>query len=591
MPQLNWLGRGLAAVVVALVPHADALAWASPQAASSPPPRTASADPYAEARRLLEEKDFVKAAEAFAALADKNPYDGWVWGNRGFCLHALKRYDEAIPCFLKAVELDASPQTYLYNVCCSNSLLGKKDEAFKWLERALDARYVDQESLENDTDLVPLRDDPRFAVLTGITRELKAPLVHSRDEGWRWDLDFYARRMKQMHWSLFNKISEQAFRSDLDKLRQDVPELDDDHVRARLRELTAKVGDGHTVSMFFAEGSTTIRRLPIHLYSFKEGLYVIGAAKDQAGLIGSKVLEIGALSADAALSAVRRFISVDNEMGYRSAAPDHLVLAMLEREIGASTDESGVELTLATSDSASKKVHVASVDLALRTPGGFFRSDFSYLHQAAGAPPPYLRDTARNLRMDYDEARKLVYFRFGGIGDDPDMTLAKFSDQLFAFIESHRAEQLVIDMRYNGGGNTDLTRPLINGLAASRVNRTGHLWVIVGRRTFSAAQNTVNTFDVFDHPIFVGEPTGSRPRFIGESTWFVLPHQKTRVYCSSRYWQVLDSTDNRPWVPPQIVAEPTFADYAIGRDAAMEAIYAALAASAPRETPGESDQR
>ena len=590
MPQLNFLARGLAAFLLALVPRVHALASAFPQAASSPPDRSASADPYAEARRLLVAKDFAKAADAFAVLAEKNPYDGWIWGNRGFCLHALKRYDEAIPCFLKAVELDASPQTYLYNLCCSYSLLGKKDEAFSWLRRALDARYVDQETLENDTDLVPLRDDPRFAELTGITRELKSPLVHSRDEGWRWDLDFYARRMKQMHWSLFNKVSEQAFRSDLDKLRQDVATLDDDQVRARLREITAKVGDGHTVSMLFREGSTTIRRLPIHLYSFKEGLYVIGASKEHADLIGSRVLAVGPLAVDAALAAVRKYISVDNEMGYRSAAPDHLVLAMLEREIGAATDESGVDLTLASTDSAPKNVHVASTELPLRVPGGFFRSDFTYLH--AAAPPLYLRETGRNLRMDYDDGRKLVYFRFGGIGDDPDMTLAKFCDQLFAFIESHRAEHLVIDMRYNGGGNTDLIPPLINGLAgASRVNRTGHFWVIVGRRTFSAAQNTVNLFNAFDHPIFVGEPTGSRPRFIGESTWFVLPHQRTRVFCSSRYWQVLDSTDDRPWVPPQIVAEPTFADYAAGRDVAMEAIYAALPPNEPREARGETDQR
>ncbi len=590
MPRSNFPARAVASACLASILCAGALASPAPQSAASPQLRSASPDPYDEARRLLEEKNYEKAAEAFAALAEKNPYDGWIAGNRGFCLHALKRYDEAIPCFLRAVEIDASPQTYLYNLCCSYSLLGKKDEAFGWLERALNARYVDQETLENDTDLVPLRDDPRFAVLTGITRELKSPLVHSRDEGWRWDLDFYARRMKQMHWSLFNRVSEQAFRSDLEKLEQDVPKLDDDQVRARLREITAKVGDGHTVSMFFPEGSKTIRRLPLHLYSFKEGLYVIGAAKDHSDLIGSKVLAIGPLAADAALAAVRKYISVDNDMGYRSAAPDHLVLAMLEREIGVSTDESGVDLTLETSSSAPKKVHVASAEIPLRVPGGFFRSDFTYLHQA-GTPPPYLRETGRNLRMDYDEARKLVYFRFGGIGDDPDMTLAKFSDQLFAFIDSHRAEHLVVDMRYNGGGNTDLTRPLINGLGASRVDRPGHLWVIIGRRTFSAAQNTVNQFNTFDHPIFVGEPTGSRPRFIGESTWFVLPHQKTRVFCSSRYWQVLDSTDNRPWVPPEIVAEPTFADYAIGRDAAMEAIYAALPPSSPRETPGESDQR
>ena len=46
----------------------------------------------------------------------------------------------------------------------------------------------------------------------------------------------------------------------------------------------------------------------------------------------------------------------------------------------------------------------------------------------------------------------------------------------------------------------------------------GHLFVIIGRRTFSAAQNTVNMIEKNTNATFVGEPTGSRPNFVGEST-------------------------------------------------------------------------
>jgi tetratricopeptide (TPR) repeat protein len=591
------LERVLAVFLIACIarsapPQSAGVSSAPPAATAPPANRSASADPYGEAKRLIAEKKFAEAGDVLAALAAKNPWDGWIWGNRGYCLHALGRYSEAIPFFQKAVELDASPATYLYDLCCSSSLMGNKDEAFAWLKKALDARFVDQSTLEEDTDLDPLRGDPRFAELTGITLKLKAPLVHSRDEGWRWDLDFYARRMKQMHWSLYDKVSETDFHAALESLKRDVASLDDDQARARLRKITATVGDGHTVSMVFAEGNKTIRRLPIHLYSFKEGLYVIGASKDHTDLIGANVIAIGSLAADAALAAVRPYISVDNEMGYRNGAPDHLVLPIFLREIGAARDESGADITIRTSNDAPRNVHLEPVDAAVRTPGGFFRSDFTYMHQAGGQAPPYLRETARNLRLDSDADRKLVYFRFGAIADDPDMTIAKLSEQLFERIEQEHAEHLVIDMRFNGGGNTDLIRPLINGLGgAKRVNREGHLWVIIGRRTFSAAQNTVNLINAFDHPIFVGEPTGSRPRFIGESTSFVLPHARTRVYCSSRYWQVLDSTDDRCWIPPQIAAEPTFADYSAGRDPAMEAIHAAVDAAKERESPGENEPR
>jgi hypothetical protein len=93
--------------------------------------------------------------------------------------------------------------------------------------------------------------------------------------------------------------------------------------------------------------------------------------------------------------------------------------------------------------------------------------------------------------------------------------------------------------------------------------------------------------------VFVGEPTGSRPHFVGESTWFILPHCRTRVTCSSRYWQFMDSTDERTWVSPDLAAVPTFASYAANADPAMDAILALIdrgpAPAAARDAPPATD--
>ena len=53
--------------------------------------------------------------------------------------------------------------------------------------------------------------------------------------------------------------------------------------------------------------------------------------------------------------------------------------------------------------------------------------------------------------------------------------------------------------------------------------------MIIGRNTFSAAQNTVNMMESTRNATFVGEPTGSRPNFVGESTYIVMPYSKLRV--------------------------------------------------------------
>ena len=54
---------------------------------------------------------------------------------------------------------------------------------------------------------------------------------------------------------------------------------------------------------------------------------------------------------------------------------------------------------------------------------------------------------------------------------------------MLSFVEENDVEKLVIDMRWNNGGNAMMLMPLINGLVRSKVNRTGRLFVIVGRYT------------------------------------------------------------------------------------------------------------
>jgi hypothetical protein len=79
------------------------------------------------------------------------------------------------------------------------------------------------------------------------------------------------------------------------------------------------------------------------------------------------------------------------------------------------------------------------------------------------------------------------------------------------------------------------------------------------------------------NPIFVGEPSGSRPNFIGETIPFELPYSKTIVNVSDLYWQTSWPGDHRTWIPPEILAPPTFETYRHNRDPAMEAIFECVA--------------
>ncbi|HNC44260.1 MAG TPA: hypothetical protein PLU80_08840, partial [Acidobacteriota bacterium] len=109
-------------------------------------------------------------------------------------------------------------------------------------------------------------------------------------------------------------------------------------------------------------------------------------------------------------------------------------------------------------------------------------------------------------------------------------------------------------------------------IRAEKISRYGQLFVIVGRRTFSAAQNAATLIERNTSAIFVGEPTGSSPNFIGEEIPFELPYSKLMANVSDLYWQSSWPFDYRTWIAPVLYTPPSFELYRTHRDPALEAI-------------------
>ena len=88
--------------------------------------------------------------------------------------------------------------------------------------------------------------------------------------------------------------------------------------------------------------------------------------------------------------------------------------------------------------------------------------------------------------------------------------------------------------------------------------------MIIGRRTYSAAQNTATYFGRYTNATFVGEEVP-----------VTLPYGRLRANVSHLFWQSSWPQDRRIWLAPQVDVPPTFADFRAGRDAAIAAILAA----------------
>ena len=167
---------------------------------------------------------------------------------------------------------------------------------------------------------------------------------------------------------------------------------------------------------------------------------------------------------------------------------------------------------------------------------------------------------------------RAVYAQFGSVRDTPQETVAAFFERVFALVEEQRAERLVLDIRQNTGGNGWLNRPLIHRLIRDdRINAWGHLFVIIGRLTFSAAMALAVALERHTRALFVGEPTGSRPNVYGETNRLTLPHSRVEASISSLWWQCSEPMDDRPWLAPELPTPLSVEDYIANRDPALDA--------------------
>jgi len=111
---------------------------------------------------------------------------------------------------------------------------------------------------------------------------------------------------------------------------------------------------------------------------------------------------------------------------------------------------------------------------------------------------------------------------------------------------------------------------LVNPIAATpAINRRGHLFVLIGNLTFSAAMSNSAHFRQKTAAILVGEPIGERPNSYQENRELSLPNSHIVISYSTRFYKfVPDGAENR--VRPDIDVETTWEDVRAGRDPVLQ---------------------
>ena len=118
-----------------------------------------------QASITLREGNVDGAIASYRALIAQNREDRSAWLGLGRALHQLKRYEEAITAHSEAAKGTAERPRALFNLSCEYALIGQKEKAIEAAGKAIEAGFRTKWSFENDPDLAPIREDPRFKAL------------------------------------------------------------------------------------------------------------------------------------------------------------------------------------------------------------------------------------------------------------------------------------------------------------------------------------------------------------------------------------------------------------------------------------------
>jgi Tetratricopeptide repeat len=411
-------------------------------------------------------------------------------------------------------------------------------------------------------------------------------------EDWRHDLDEMVLDVKGIHPDPFARVGRLQFLRAADVLRADLPRLTEEQRVVRAMRLIASIGDTHTQ---LEPGRPDFALwYPVRIYEFSDGYFVTAAHRSVADLAGAQLLEAAGRPIAGVVDDARSLMGADNVfagkeyvfafsnaalmkgLGHANAAGELKIKCRL-------ADGRIVERTLVPhrSDDARYDKDDSTFEWHFQAEMGGppFGGVDAWLSVYDGLPYAAFRTTSgeRPLRLmnrrgfsyKYLPAQNAFYIQSNFIGSNLE---TEFGEALRE-VDKVKPRRLIVDFRYNFGGDGSH----VPGMAREFIKRADdppwqELYILTGRRTLSAGIMAVVAVTKNTSHTSAGEPMSAPINSYGNAR--SLPFAKTglRLELSTVKHQLGDPDDIAPFPPVDIPAPFSFADYASGRDPAVDPI-------------------
>ncbi|HYR06868.1 MAG TPA: hypothetical protein VEQ60_03790, partial [Longimicrobium sp.] len=404
------------------------------------------------ARALYENSQWAEVEPLLERLVREYPRDPENWTMLGRTRFRLRKFREAAAAWEQAGPLTGWDLEFGNGYRAAQAYAGAGDRAaaLALLRRMIFEQHgIWRQDLAEWPGFAMLKDDPEFREIIGVVDTAG----WTRDQGWAYDLDFLYGELHRVNPDFRGKPLPAEVTRRYEALKRDIPRLSDEQIFVGMERMLAPLHQGH-VTLFEPPGN---RYLPARLYAFPEGVFIIESSVPE--LVGARIVAFGDTPAEEAMRLLAETASVDGDMEHLWAVARLAETAYL-KGLGFTDRADSVRLTLQSRDGRTRTVRVATLATA---PEG--RQD--RLAPPPGvAPPLFLRDivvTQKHWETPLPE-HDALYVQVNNLVDEENETLAQFGRRLWTVLDSVRPKNLILDLRHNNGGTTQLYPELLRTL-------------------------------------------------------------------------------------------------------------------------------
>jgi hypothetical protein len=396
-----------------------------------------------------------------------------------------------------------------------------------------------------------------------------------RMAGWTADLRSLVTLRERHHPDPWHGIDRELYVRAVEAVVARIGQMNDDQLMVEATRLAAMPTwagrDGHGGIYPWGEGSFETHLLPLRLYRFSDGWFVVDAMApyedlvgDRVTGIGDRVTGIGGHEIEAVLEAVEPLVARDNDQQVLSHGGLLMVTVEVLHGLGLLTDvEAPVPVDL---DGAGR---VAVEPVSMTSFGAWAGGHHVHSPPAREDGPAWLRNVDEDGWWEWQADTGTAFIQLNEVADRNGPLVEEVRERL----SGGEVQRIVLDLRHNPGGDNTLYAGLLQLLDEGDAAGVP-LYVIMGRATFSAAGNLLTDLEQETDAILVGEDSGNSPNQYGNSIPTELPHSGLVFRVAPQYVIAGDPDDTRVTIRPDLPAPLSSADYFGGRDPAIAAILA-----------------